>query len=133
MLRIYLAVFLLAFFTTKDVYAQLPTPSSQDSCIQIFKEYSKHWKKDKHGKNGFRELFGRTIFKNCNLKGAQWRDISGYLGKPTHKGSREGIMVYLYRLNYFSRNIKLIGTFLLEIDVNEKGQIVLFGVFEVDG
>lgn len=106
---------------------------SDDTCLATLEYYSHYWTKDSLGKNGFRELFGQFILKDCNCKGRKWGILRKYLGRPNQSFISEDKHVYRYRLNYYSPSMKDVGTTLLDIDVDSQGIITFFGLWEVDG
>lgn len=105
---------------------------NDDSCLSILEWYSNYWRNDSLGKNGFRELYGQFILKDCNCKGRKWNIVRKYLGSPNQSGIMEDKHIYRYRLNYFSTSWD-IGTGILEIVVDSQGIIRQFIVYEVDG
>ena len=107
--------------------------ATNDRCLSYLYTYSRYWKLDSLGKNGFRELMSDVVLKECHFKGDKWTDIKKYLGKPNSRFSLNGHQYYRYRLNYQSKSIKDIGTRLVDFEVDNSGLIVGFSIFSVDG
>lgn len=129
-----IGVFVLAlFFSPKNIYAQDKNWTNKDSCYSCLEIYSKYWKKDNLGKNGFRELMANTVLSKCQFKGHNWNDLSKFLGAPNFKFNNSNTLTYRYRLNYPSSDVKAIGTMLLDIQISKTGQILKFSIFSVDG
>jgi hypothetical protein len=122
-------VFLLEFH--EDVKSQILL-TRPDSCINIFRAYSNHWKKDRVGKNGFREIFGEKFLVDCNCEGRFWNDLREYLGNPNYTYLNNDSTTFRYRLNH-TKNFKDVGSYLLDIIVDNTGVIVFFSVWRVDG
>jgi len=106
---------------------------SDDSCLSILEQYNHYWTNDSLGKNGFRELYGHFILKDCNCRGKQWNIVRSYLGRPNQSFILNGKHRYRYRLNYYSTEMNEVGTELLDIDVDSQGIITFFALWAVDG
>ncbi|SRR6266508_574639 len=105
----------------------------KSDCFSYLEVYSNYWKKDNLGKNGFRELMANQILNKCDFVGEKWSNLSKLLGHSNFVLKKFGSIVYRYRLNYVSKDIKAIGTLILEIAINDKGLITQFSVTSVDG
>jgi hypothetical protein len=80
------------------------------------------------GKNGFRDLLGKFILKDCNCEGQNWNIVRKYLGRPNHSFISGDKHAYRYRLNYYTTSMKDVGTKLLDIEVNSQGIITTFAL-----
>jgi len=113
-------------------HIEAQTNSKGEDCIELIKEYSHYWIKDNQGKNGFRDLFGKKYFQDCNLNGYSWGLIAKHLGKPNYTVKGEKFILYRYRLNNFTKDLGAPGNLFLEIFVSD-GKITKFRVLDVDG
>ena len=135
MKRMFLKIIVLLFYLTacqRSVFGQ-SLISKGDTCLSILKSYSAYWKKDSLGDNGFRELLGYRVLMNCDCKGEKWETVLEYLGRPGFEYPDKSKTEYRYRLNYYSDDITLPGTLLLDVTVDKNGMITSFMVWEVDG
>ena len=130
-MRILIVLVILIFLQT-SASSQYPR-NKVDTCLNLLGDYSNYWKKDSLGENGFRELLGHKVLKNCNCEGRLWKDVKEHLGTPNFSYPDGERVFYSYRLNHFTKDIKDIGTFLLDVVVNKEGVIVHFIVWEGDG
>lgn len=130
-------IFITGLVTSNRIEGQLSSKNehrkANDTCLNILNEYSYYWKKDSLAKNGFRDLFGKTILKNCNCLDVQYKRIEKYLGDPDTIINIGNSKIYRFRLNHLSENLQDLGTFLLDIEINEKGLVIRFKAWEVDG
>ena len=126
-------LFIINLYSSEDLYGQEKNWTNKDSCFSYLNIYSNYWKKDSLGKNGFRQLMADFVLKNCHFEGEKWKDINKYLGNPNFIFNLNGKRFYRYRLNYQSKDIKAIGTVLLDIGVEKTGLIVSFSISSVDG
>lgn len=56
-------------------------------CIRFLREYSKFWKQDSLGKNGFRKIAAEKVIKKCNKCELDSSDVYNLLGNPYQFGS----------------------------------------------
>lgn len=88
----------------------------KEDCLETIKYYSQFWIGDSLGKNGFRQLYGTTILKKCNLVGKKWSDLAVYFGKPNSKFTNWDRTRYVFRLDHYDEDMYIPGTLLLYVD-----------------
>lgn len=94
-----------------------------DTCSRLLRSYSVYWKNDSLAKNGFGELMGIYVLRNCEYNGKAWTELQPYLGPPNFTYSESEKIRYRYRLNHFTEDVTDSGTFLLDVVVNKEGII----------
>jgi hypothetical protein len=109
---------LFLFFSCKSAGSSRKEEKQED-CLETIKYYSEFWIRDSLGKNGFRQLYGTSILKKCNLEGKKWSEISVYFGKPNKQYTNWDRNRYLFRLDHYAEDMFIPGTLLLDVDTRK--------------
>lgn len=131
--RLIAVLLIVKIFSHEVVHGQEKNWTNMDSCFSNLEAYSHYWKIDSLGKNGFRQLMADRILTKCYFQGEKWKNVYKYFGNPNFKYNSDGNKTYRYRLNYQSKDITMVGTMLLDIEVDKTGVIVRFSIFFIDG
>ena len=133
MKSVIVATLFFNLFYIETLCGQEKVLTKEDSCISYIMTYSSFWKKDKFGKNGFRQLMADLVLSKFEFKGRKWNEFKKYFGEPNQNFKLEGFLYYRYRLNYIAESIKEVGTNLFDIEVDTNGVIVGVSISMVDG
>jgi hypothetical protein len=98
-------------------------------CEQLFFYIKQYWQNDSLGQNGLR-LLASDLMNDCFddiIKGKKWRDLQAKFGKPNKEFMKDDLKIYRYQLTNWENPS------YLDIGVNEKGEVVKYLIWEIDG
>ena len=118
-------MFFFTYFSNTSIAQKMYTIK----CEQIFYFTEQYWVKDSLGENGLR-LLTAHLMKDCFddiIKGKQWTELKGSFGNPNKELIKDSIKIYRYKLTHWANPT------YLDIGVNDKGEVIKFLIWEIDG